>query len=69
MGHFVVSRVVRRNRKMAYWGAIRQYDTMASLLTGPYPHQAGIGLMTSDRDAKYWGAGDRGETFPSYRGC
>lgn len=54
---------------MAYWGAIRQYDTMASLLTGPYPHQAGIGLMTSDRDAKYWGAGDRGETFPSYRGC
>ena len=41
----------------------------ASLLTGLYPHQAGIGLMTSDRAARYPGAGDRGEQFPGYRGA
>ncbi|MBI3875978.1 MAG: sulfatase-like hydrolase/transferase, partial [Verrucomicrobia bacterium] len=33
------------------------------------PHQAGVGLMTSDRAAKYPGAGDQGEAFPGYRGA
>ena len=51
-----------------FYNCTRCCPSRASLLTGLYPHQAGIGLMTSDRAAKYPGAGDRGEEFPGYRG-
>ena len=52
-----------------FYNCTRCCPSRASLLTGLYPHQAGIGLMTSDRAAKYPGAGDKGETFPGYRGA
>ena len=51
-----------------FYTCTRCCPSRASLLTGLYPHQAGIGLMTSDQAAKYPGAGDRGEEFPGYRG-
>ena len=51
-----------------FYNCARCCPARASLLTGLYPHQAGIGLMTSDRGAKYPGAGDQGEAFPGYRG-
>jgi len=52
-----------------FYNCTRCCPSRASLLTGLYPHQAGIGLMTSDQAAKYPGAGDRGEAFPGYRGA
>ncbi|MSU64585.1 MAG: arylsulfatase [Opitutus sp.] len=51
-----------------FYTGTRCCPSRAALLTGLYPHQAGIGLMTSDQGAKYPGAGDRGEDFPGYRG-
>jgi arylsulfatase A-like enzyme len=41
-----------------FYNSARCCPTRASLLTGLYPHQAGVGLMT----------GDAGEKFPGYRG-
>ncbi len=52
-----------------FYNCTRCCPSRASLLTGLYPHQAGIGLMTSDKAAKYPGAGDQGEKFPGYRGA
>ncbi len=52
-----------------FYTSTRCCPSRASLLTGLYPHQAGIGLMTSDQAAKYPGAGDKGEAFPGYRGA
>ncbi|PAW81339.1 MAG: arylsulfatase [Pedosphaera sp. Tous-C6FEB] len=52
-----------------FYTCTRCCPSRASLLTGLYPHQAGIGLMTSDQAAKYPGAGDKGEAFPGYRGA
>src|SRR5439155_9649265 len=47
-----------------FYNCARCCPARASLLTGLYPHQAGIGLMTSDRGASFPGAGDQGEAFP-----
>ena len=52
-----------------FYNSARCCPSRASLLTGLYPHQAGVGLMTSDRAAKFPGAGDQGEEFPGYRGA
>ncbi len=52
-----------------FYNSTRCCPSRASLLTGLHPHQSGVGLMTSDRAAKYPGAGDRGEEFPGYRGA
>ena len=52
-----------------FYNCTRCCPSRASLLTGLYPHQAGVGLMTSDQAAKYPGAGDKGEAFPGYRGA
>lgn len=52
-----------------FYTCTRCCPSRASLLTGLYPHQAGIGLMTSDQSAKFPGAGDKGEAFPGYRGA
>ena len=52
-----------------FYTSTRCCPSRASLLTGLYPHQAGIGLMTSDQAAKFPGAGDKGEAFPGYRGA
>jgi arylsulfatase A-like enzyme len=52
-----------------FYNCTRCCPSRASLLTGLYPHQAGIGLMTSDQAAKFPGAGDKGEAFPGYRGA
>ena len=52
-----------------FYNCTRCCPSRASLLTGLYPHQAGIGLMTSDQAAQYPGAGDKGEAFPGYRGA
>ena len=41
-----------------FYNTARCCPTRASLLTGLYPHQAGVGLMT----------GDAGARFPGYRG-
>lgn len=41
-----------------FYNSARCCPTRAALLTGLYPHQAGIGMMT----------GDAGEKFPGYRG-
>src|SRR5262245_46861985 len=46
-----------------FYNCARCCPARASLLTGLYPHQAGIGLMTSDRGASFPGAGDQGEAF------
>ena len=51
-----------------FYNCARCCPSRASLLTGLYPHQAGIGLMTSDHGASFPGAGDQGEAFPGYRG-
>ncbi|EDY18478.1 sulfatase [Chthoniobacter flavus Ellin428] len=51
-----------------FYNCARCCPARASLLTGLYPHQAGVGLMTSDRGASFPGAGDQGEAFPGYRG-
>jgi len=51
-----------------FYNCARCCPARASLLTGLYPHQAGIGLMTSDRGASFPGAGDQCEAFPGYRG-
>ncbi len=45
-------------RLAQFYNSARCCPSRASLLTGLYPHQAGVGLMT----------GDRGEGFPGYRG-
>ena len=52
-----------------FYNCTRCCPSRASLLTGLYPHQAGIGLMTSDQAAKFPGAGDKGNAFPGYRGA
>ncbi|NDB76498.1 MAG: arylsulfatase, partial [Verrucomicrobia bacterium] len=52
-----------------FYNCTRCCPSRASLLTGLYPHQAGVGLMASDRAAKFPGAGDQGEAFPGYRGA
>ncbi len=52
-----------------FYNCARCCPSRACLLTGLYPHQAGVGLMTSDRGAKFPGAGDQGEKFPGYRGA
>jgi arylsulfatase len=41
-----------------FYNSARCCPTRASLLTGLYPHQAGVGMMTADA----------GEKFPGYRG-
>ncbi len=41
-----------------FYNSARCCPTRASLLTGLYPHQAGVGMMT----------GDAGEKYPGYRG-
>ncbi len=51
-----------------FYNGARCCPSRASLLTGLYPHQAGVGLMTSDRGANFPGAGDEGSKFPGYRG-
>jgi len=51
-----------------FYNCARCCPSRACLLTGLYPHQAGVGLMTSDQGAKFPGAGDQGERFPGYRG-
>ncbi len=55
-------------RLTQFYNCTRCCPSRASLLTGLYPHQAGIGLMTSDQGAKFPGAGDKGDAFPGYRG-
>lgn len=57
------------SRFTQFYNCTRCCPSRASLLTGLYPHQAGIGLMTSDQAAKFPGAGDQGEAFPGYRGA
>ncbi len=52
-----------------FYNSTRCCPSRASLLTGLYPHQAGIGLMTSDQAARFPGAGDKGAAFPGYRGA
>jgi len=51
-----------------FYNSTRCCPSRACLLTGLYPHQAGVGLMTSDRGAKFPGSGDQGEKYPGYRG-
>ena len=51
-----------------FYNGARCCPSRASLLTGVYPHQAGVGLMTSDRGAKFPGSGDAGDKNPGYRG-
>ena len=51
-----------------FYNGVRCCPSRASLLTGLYPHQAGVGLMTSDRGASFPGSGDEGEKNPGYRG-
>ena len=51
-----------------FYNGARCCPSRASLLTGLYPHQAGVGLMTSDRGASFPGAGDEGVKSPGYRG-
>lgn len=51
-----------------FYNCARCCPSRASLLTGLYPHQAGVGLMTSDKEARFPGAGDQGDKFPGYRG-
>jgi arylsulfatase len=41
-----------------FYNSARCCPTRAALLTGLYPHQAGVGMMTADA----------GEKFPGYRG-
>lgn len=45
-------------RMTQFYNSARCCPSRASLLTGLYPHQAGVGYMTADR----------GEAFPGYRG-
>ncbi len=52
-----------------FYNCARCCPSRACLLTGLYPHQAGVGLMTSDQGANFPGAGDQGEQFPGYRGA
>ena len=52
-----------------FYNSARCCPSRASLLTGLYPHQAGVGLMASDKEAQFPGAGDNGEKFPGYRGA
>ncbi len=52
-----------------FYNCSRCCPSRASLLTGLYPHQAGVGLMASDKEAKFPGAGDAGEKAPGYRGA
>lgn len=52
-----------------FYNCTRCCPSRASLLTGLYPHQAGVGLMASDKAATFPGAGDQGEKFPGYRGA
>lgn len=49
-----------------FYNSTRCCPSRASLLTGLYPHQAGIGLMTSSKPSKPSDAGK--ERFPGYRG-
>jgi len=51
-----------------FYNGARCCPSRASLLTGLYPHQTGVGLMTSDRGAKFPGSGDQGDKYPGYRG-
>ncbi len=51
-----------------FYNGARCCPSRASLLTGLYPHQAGVGLMTSDKGAKFPGSGDEGDKSPGYRG-
>src|SRR5215831_15725291 len=43
-----------------FYTSARCCPSRASLLTGLYPHQTGVGLMTSDAGARFPGAGDSG---------
>ena len=51
-----------------FYNCARCCPSRACLLTGLYPHQVGVGLMTSDRGAAFPGAGDEGLAYPGYRG-
>src|SRR5262245_27271802 len=42
-----------------FYNSARCCPTRAALLTGLYPHQAGVGMMTADA----------GEKYPGYRGA
>ncbi|NBV23195.1 MAG: arylsulfatase [Proteobacteria bacterium] len=52
-----------------FYNCTRCCPSRASLLTGLYPHQTGIGLMSSDRPRQPPGVADRDEAFPGYRGA
>ena len=52
-----------------FYNNARCCPSRAALLTGLHPHQAGVGLMASDRAARFPGASDEGEGFPGYRGA
>jgi arylsulfatase A-like enzyme len=52
-----------------FYNSSRCCPSRASLLTGLYPHQAGVGLMTSGRIPDYSSPGAPVEKFPGYRGA
>jgi arylsulfatase len=52
-----------------FYNSTRCCPSRASLLTGLYPHQAGVGLMASNNASTPNGKGKHEEKFPGYRGA